>query len=156
MPGPSISSITRSIPRRAALRFAGCLPNPILRQGVRLLSPGMFLRIRLPIGQPHPALLVIDRSIGSDQGLKYVYVVDAEKQGAVSPRDDGRVAGERPARRRERVEAGRVGRRRGDPTGPPADGGPDLMQVPMPTLGASESERRTEPSKRGGSGRGLA
>ena len=40
----------------------------------------MFVRIRLPIGQPHPALLVIDRAIGSDQGLKYVYVVDAENK----------------------------------------------------------------------------
>jgi len=44
----------------------------------RLLSPGMFVRIRMPIGQPHPALLVIDRAIGSDQGLKYVYVLDAD------------------------------------------------------------------------------
>jgi multidrug efflux system membrane fusion protein len=40
----------------------------------------MFLRIRLPIGQPHPALLVIDRAIASDQGLKYVYVLDAENK----------------------------------------------------------------------------
>ena len=46
----------------------------------RLLSPGMFVRIRLPIGQPHKALLVIDRAIQSDQGLKYVYVLDAENK----------------------------------------------------------------------------
>lgn len=49
-------------------------------EGRRLLSPGMFVRVRLPIGQPHSALLVIDRAIGSDQGLKYVYVVDAESK----------------------------------------------------------------------------
>jgi len=30
------------------------------------------------IGQPQSAVLVIDRAIGSDQGLKFVYVVDAE------------------------------------------------------------------------------
>jgi multidrug efflux system membrane fusion protein len=36
----------------------------------------MFVRVRLPIGQPHDALLVIDRAIGSDQGMKYVYLVD--------------------------------------------------------------------------------
>jgi membrane fusion protein, multidrug efflux system len=41
------------------------------------MSPGMFVRIRLPIGPPHPALLVIDRAIQSDQGQKYVYVVNA-------------------------------------------------------------------------------
>jgi multidrug efflux system membrane fusion protein len=40
----------------------------------------MFVRIRLPIGQPHPALLVIDRAIASDQGLKYVYVLGAENK----------------------------------------------------------------------------
>jgi multidrug efflux system membrane fusion protein len=43
----------------------------------RLLSPGMFVRVRLPIGQPHPAKLVADKAILSDQGLKYVYVLDA-------------------------------------------------------------------------------
>jgi multidrug efflux system membrane fusion protein len=46
------------------------------RTGERLLSPGMFVRVRFPIGQPHQALLVIDRAIVSDQGLKYVYVFD--------------------------------------------------------------------------------
>jgi multidrug efflux system membrane fusion protein len=40
----------------------------------------MFVRIRLPIGRPHPALLVIDRPIASDQGLKYVYVLDADNK----------------------------------------------------------------------------
>ena len=38
----------------------------------------MYVRIRLPIGQPQKALLVIDRAIQSDQGQKYVYVIDAE------------------------------------------------------------------------------
>ncbi len=48
--------------------------------GVRLLSPGMFVRIRLPIGAPHRALLVIDRAVSSDQGLKFVYVLDGENK----------------------------------------------------------------------------
>ncbi len=48
--------------------------------GARLLSPGMFVRIRFPIGQPHSALLVIDRAVQSDQGLKYVYVLDSENK----------------------------------------------------------------------------
>jgi len=46
----------------------------------RLFSPGMFARVRLPIGQPHEALLIIDRAIQSDQGLKYIYVLDAENK----------------------------------------------------------------------------
>jgi multidrug efflux system membrane fusion protein len=50
------------------------------RRGRRLLSPGMFVRVRLPIGEPHPALLVIDRAIGSDQGLKFLYVLDEDNK----------------------------------------------------------------------------
>jgi multidrug efflux system membrane fusion protein len=46
----------------------------------RQFSPGMFVRVRLPIGQPHEALLVIDRAIQSDQGLKFVYVLDAQNK----------------------------------------------------------------------------
>ena len=46
----------------------------------RLFSPGMFVRVRLPIGEPHPALLIIDRAIQSDQGLKYVYVLDGQNK----------------------------------------------------------------------------
>jgi multidrug efflux system membrane fusion protein len=40
----------------------------------------MFVRIQLPISNPRPALLVIDRALGSDQGLKYLYVVDAQNK----------------------------------------------------------------------------
>jgi multidrug efflux system membrane fusion protein len=65
-------------PTTGSVTVRGVFPNPILSQGVRLLSPGMFVRIRLPIGPQHPALLVIDRAISSDQGLKYVYVIDAQ------------------------------------------------------------------------------
>src|SRR5262249_57562773 len=64
-------------PTTGSISVRGVFPNPKPKGGARLLSPGMFVRIRLPIGQPHPALLVIDRAIGFDQGLKYVYVLDA-------------------------------------------------------------------------------
>src|SRR5262249_16410114 len=50
--------------------------NPLPPKGPRLMSPGMFARVGMAIGQPHPALLVIDRAILSEQGLKYVYVLD--------------------------------------------------------------------------------
>ena len=61
--------------------FDNPLPNPMPPSGGRrLILPGMFVRIRLPIGQPHPALLVIDRAILSDQDLKFVYVVDAQNK----------------------------------------------------------------------------
>lgn len=58
----------------------GVFPNPKPANGRRLLVPGMFVRIQAPVGRPYNALLVIDRAIGSDQGLKYLYVVDAENK----------------------------------------------------------------------------
>jgi RND family efflux transporter MFP subunit len=58
----------------------GVFENPRPKGGIWALAPGMFVRMRLPLGEPYPALLVIDRAIGSDQGLKFVYVVDAENK----------------------------------------------------------------------------
>ena len=49
----------------------GLFPNPS-----QLLSPGMFVRIRVPIGPTHPAILATERAIGSDQGQKFLYVLD--------------------------------------------------------------------------------
>jgi membrane fusion protein, multidrug efflux system len=63
-----------------SITVRGVFSNPEPPGGIRLLSPGMFVRIRLPIGPPHPAVLVIDRAVASDQGLKYVYVLDAENK----------------------------------------------------------------------------
>jgi RND family efflux transporter MFP subunit len=40
------------------------------------LLPGMFVRVRVPLGVDKNALLVPDTSIGSDQGGAYVLVVD--------------------------------------------------------------------------------
>ncbi|HEX4590893.1 MAG TPA: efflux RND transporter periplasmic adaptor subunit [Gemmataceae bacterium] len=59
-------------PTTGSIAVRGVFQNPKPAGGTRLLSPGMFARVRLPLGQPHQALLVIDRAIGSDQGLKYV------------------------------------------------------------------------------------
>jgi multidrug efflux system membrane fusion protein len=67
-------------PSTGSLSVRVVLANPKPANGSRVFSPGMFVRVRLPIGQPHPALLVIDRAIGSDQGRKYVYVVDAQNK----------------------------------------------------------------------------
>lgn len=53
------------------LRLRGIFPNP-----TRILSPGMFARIRLPKGQPHRALLIPEEALGSDQGQRFAYVVN--------------------------------------------------------------------------------
>jgi RND family efflux transporter MFP subunit len=61
------------------LRIRGVFRNP---DGT--LSPGMFARIRTLIGTPHEAILVSERALGSDQGEKFVYVLN--KKNAVEYR----------------------------------------------------------------------
>jgi RND family efflux transporter MFP subunit len=45
-----------------------------------LLTAGMFVRVRLPIGEGKPSLLIPEEAIGTDQGLKYVFVLNAKDE----------------------------------------------------------------------------
>jgi len=63
-------------PGTGSISVRGVFPNAKPEGGTYLLVPGMFVRVRLPIGQPQQEFLVIDRAITSDQGLKYLYVLD--------------------------------------------------------------------------------
>jgi multidrug efflux system membrane fusion protein len=67
-------------PGTGSISVRARVDNPKPPGGTRLMSPGMFVRVRMPIGQPHPALLVIDRAISSEQGQKYVFIVDADNK----------------------------------------------------------------------------
>jgi RND family efflux transporter MFP subunit len=49
------------------------------------LKPGLFVRVRLPIGTPYPALLIPDEAIQSEQGRFYVYVVNAKNEVVYRP-----------------------------------------------------------------------
>jgi len=40
------------------------------------LTPGLFVRVRLPIGNPTRSLLVSERAVGTDQGNKYLLIVN--------------------------------------------------------------------------------
>jgi RND family efflux transporter MFP subunit len=42
------------------------------------LHPGLFIRVKLPIGDPRPALLIAERALGTDQGQKFVYIVEKQ------------------------------------------------------------------------------
>jgi RND family efflux transporter MFP subunit len=64
---PSLDPNTGTIQVRA--RF----PNP---NGI--LLPGLFVRIEVPIGEPYEALTVTERALGSDQGQRYLLVVNAQ------------------------------------------------------------------------------
>jgi RND family efflux transporter MFP subunit len=55
------------------LSARGLMPNTDVT-----LLPGMFVRVRVPLGIDKGALLVPDTAIGSDQGGAYVLVVDAK------------------------------------------------------------------------------
>lgn len=55
-------------------------PKPKPPRTTRFLSPGMFVRVRLPVGEPHRAILVDEAAIGTDQGRKYVYVVNSNDE----------------------------------------------------------------------------
>ena len=41
-----------------------------------LLTPGLFLRVRLPLGAGKKSILVPEEAIGTDQGLKFVYILN--------------------------------------------------------------------------------
>jgi multidrug efflux system membrane fusion protein len=45
------------------------------RLTLKLLSPNMFVRVRLPVGRPHPSVVIPEEALGSDQGQKFVFVV---------------------------------------------------------------------------------
>lgn len=42
----------------------------------RIFKPGLFARVKVPAGDPYQAVLLSDRAIGIDQGMKYVLAVD--------------------------------------------------------------------------------
>jgi multidrug efflux system membrane fusion protein len=66
----------------ATITLRGTFKNPSDPEEGKppLLKPGMFARVRVPLGRPHKALLVNERAIGTDQGYKFVYTVDETNQ----------------------------------------------------------------------------
>ena len=67
-------------PDTGTIRVRGVLANPKPERGPRPLVPGLFARIRLPLGESHNALLVSERAIGRDQGSPFVYVVSSDNE----------------------------------------------------------------------------
>lgn len=58
-------------PTTGTLRFRATVQNDDL-----LLTPGMFIRVHVPIGSPHEAILVPEEALSSDQGQRFVYVLN--------------------------------------------------------------------------------
>src|SRR5262249_21928361 len=57
------------------IRMRGVFKDPD-----RALKPGLFTRIRLPLGAPYKALLIPDEAIMTDQGRKKIYVLNDKDQ----------------------------------------------------------------------------
>jgi RND family efflux transporter MFP subunit len=58
-------------PNTGSIRVRAVFPN--VDGG---LSAGLFARVRVPTSAPHPALLVADEAVGTDQGQKFLLVVN--------------------------------------------------------------------------------
>lgn len=67
-------------PATGTLRVRATVENP---DG--LLSPGLFVRLRYPIGKPAEQWMVPEESIGSDQGQPIVYVIDKGEKEFTNP-----------------------------------------------------------------------
>jgi len=68
-------------PQTGTILVRGVFANPYeLPQRPPVLTPGLFVRVRLAVAPQHKVFLINERAIGTDQGQKYVYVVDAESK----------------------------------------------------------------------------
>lgn len=69
----------RISPTTGTREVRGVFENPLLSDGkTRMFASGMFVRIRVPVGKPADALVVPEAAIGTDQGRKFVLVVNGE------------------------------------------------------------------------------
>lgn len=62
-------------PKTGTIRLKALFDNPKPEKGARELAPGMFAKVRLPMGDPRKSILVPDSAVLSDQGTPYILVV---------------------------------------------------------------------------------
>jgi RND family efflux transporter MFP subunit len=67
-------------PSTGTLQVRGVFRNPKPPAGPRLLTSGLFVRIRVATGPPYQALLVNQRAVGADQNFKYLYVLNDKNE----------------------------------------------------------------------------
>lgn len=91
------------------LRVRALLQNPkVDAVNNRMYTPGLFVRARIPVGPPRQTLLIVEQAIGTDQGRKFLYVVDKDsmvdyRQVTLGPLSDGMRAVEQGLKADERV-----------------------------------------------------
>lgn len=62
------------------VRVRGRLPNPKGENGARVLYPGLFARVRVPLGPPADQLVIPEEALMTGQEGRFVYVVGAENK----------------------------------------------------------------------------
>jgi RND family efflux transporter MFP subunit len=87
------------------IRMRGEFANPTGN-----LKPGLFARVRLPLGKPYKASLISDEAIQSDQGKHYVYVVNEKDEVVYRPVELGQtIDGLRMIKTPEKGKEGKEG-----------------------------------------------
>jgi multidrug efflux system membrane fusion protein len=81
----NVAMVVGSAAEGQLLGLPGLLPGKLPARGTRLLSPGMFVRVRMPISKHPGALLVLDRLIQSEQKSKFVWVLDKDNKAKKAP-----------------------------------------------------------------------
>jgi RND family efflux transporter MFP subunit len=67
-------------PKTGTIKMKAVFPNPKPEVGSRILTPGMFVRVRIPLGEPKKSLMVPESALGTDQGSRFLYVVNDKNQ----------------------------------------------------------------------------
>lgn len=82
-------SDNRMDPTKGTMSVRGVVANP----EPRALMPGMFARVRVPIGGPRRSLVVPEKAVARERGESYVYIVDEEHKVIRRPVGTGTLAG---------------------------------------------------------------
>lgn len=85
-------------PRKGHLNFVDTRVDPntgsvwvraVVLNSDKFLTPGLFVRVRMPVSDPHDAVLVPERALGTDQGKKFIYVVNEKSEAEYRPIEVG-------------------------------------------------------------------
>jgi RND family efflux transporter MFP subunit len=58
------------------LNVRASLPNP----KPRVFTPGMFMKVHLPVGRAYETMLIPEKAVGTDQESKYVFILDNDNK----------------------------------------------------------------------------
>jgi RND family efflux transporter MFP subunit len=81
----SLSGVIEFIDNRLVAGTGTLRVRAVVDNEKLLLSPNMFVRIRLPVGKPKPSLVIPEEALGSDQGQRYVYVLNEQDEVVYRP-----------------------------------------------------------------------